>query len=55
MLLNVPTTFNCVEDTMVALVNTGKFCKLFAPESPSPESLAVTPLVPRSIASPVFE
>src|SRR5207244_2235587 len=33
----------------------GKFWRLFAPVSPSPASLAVTPAVPRSIPSLVFE
>ncbi len=36
-------------------VNTGKFCRLFAPTSASVASLAVTPLSPRSIPNPSLE
>jgi hypothetical protein len=36
-------------------VITGKFWRSFAPVSPSPASLAVTPLLPRSIPSPPLE
>ena len=36
-------------EVLVAAVMMGKFCWRFAPVSPSPVSLAVTPLVPRSM------
>ena len=35
--------------------NTGKFCRLFAPVSPSHESLSVTPFWSRSIPRPSLE
>src|SRR4029078_3186789 len=38
----------------VAAVTTGEFWRLLGPVSPSPASFAVTPSLPRSIASPVF-
>ncbi len=34
-----------VEALLVAKLITGKFCRLFAPVSPSPGSLTLTPLV----------
>src|SRR5712692_2694984 len=37
-----------------AEVNTGKFCRLFGPASPSPASFAVTPALPKSIPRPVL-
>ena len=51
VLFNEPTMVTWVLDTTWAEVSTGKFCRLLAPVSPSPASLAVTPFAPRSIPS----
>ena len=50
---NVPVMVTCAP-VVVAELSTGKFCRSFAPVSASLLSLAVTPLVPRSIPSPAL-
>lgn len=44
-----------VAPLVTAEVSTGKFCRLFAPLSASPESFRVTPFASRSMPSPPFE
>ena len=53
VLLSVPSTV--MLPLLLLEANTGKFWRLFAPVSPSPRSLSVTPPSPRSIPSPLFE
>src|SRR5437867_12810426 len=43
-----------VVKSLIVEINTGVFCKLLGPVSPSQLSLDVTPLPPRSIPNPAF-
>lgn len=52
-LLSVPWMVVLLPDPL-AEVSTGQFCRLFAPASPSPESLAVSTSSPRSMPLIVF-
>ncbi len=45
MLLRLPFTWSWLLPSVVAVVSTGKFCRLLAPVSASPASLAVTRFV----------
>ena len=47
--------FSVAETPPVTADRTGKFCRLFAPVSPSPASLGVTPLPSRSMPSRPLE